>query len=267
MVAAPAPMAGEAVHGVKAGDIGQSAAFAAGGAAPVRPVEAASRAPWPQAMAAGAKGSDGSADDRSGAGTELPVLQASAAAAGAVVSNVVTEAAQAAAPAHAAAAGAPPPVEQVAAAVVNITKSPDSNPQVTLHLQPGELGAVEIRIERTAAGLTHIDITAAKPETLAALQSSQAQLHQSLDLAGVPAAGRSVTFHLPEASPAQTATAAGLTDAGGFGAGQPGTQSESGGRGGFPGQPRQTQDSGPVEHAAPAASTLRPQRIGLDITA
>ena len=194
------------------------------------------------------------------------MLQASAAAAGAVVSNVVTEAVQTAAPAHAPAASAPPPVEQVAAAVVNITKSPDSNPQVTLHLQPGELGAVEIRIERTAAGLTHIDVTAAKPETLATLQSTQAQLHQSLDLAGVPAAGRSITFHMPEASPAQTATAAGLTDAGGFGAGQAGAQSDGGGRGGFPGQTRQTRDPGPVEQDAVAAA-FRPQRIGLDITA
>jgi hypothetical protein len=198
------------------------------------------------------------------------VLQASAIAAGGVMPTVAPEAAQAAAPAHAlAAAGAPPPAEQVAAAVVHIANSPDSPPQITLHLQPGELGAVQIRIERMTAGMTHIEISAAKPETLAALQNSQAQLHQSLDLAGIPAAGRNLTFHMPEATPAHMATATGVADSGGSGAGQAGTQSDGGGRGGGSGQQRHGQNGAPLEQTLPPApaDAIHSYRIGLDITA
>jgi hypothetical protein len=54
---------------------------------------------------------------------------------------------------------------------------------------------VQIRIERAISGLTQIEITADKPETLLALQRDQPALHRTLDQAGVPPAGRTISFH------------------------------------------------------------------------
>ena len=65
-----------------------------------------------------------------------------------------------------------------------------------LRLDPAELGRVDIRIDRSRDGPASISLTAEKPETLALLVRDQAQLHKALDQAGVPAAGRSVSFSL-----------------------------------------------------------------------
>ena len=89
-----------------------------------------------------------------------------------------------------------------------------------------------------------MEIRVEKPETLGLLVHSQPQLHQALDQAGVPAAGRSLSFSL---------------DGGG------GRQAPGGGR--AP-QARDVPAPDPTDPAAPAVPIRLPARAaGLDITA
>ena len=53
---------------------------------------------------------------------------------------------------------------------------------------------MQIRIDRPADGTAHVAVTADNPETLQLLRSEQAELHRTLDHAGVPAEGRTLTF-------------------------------------------------------------------------
>ncbi|HQT75433.1 MAG TPA: flagellar hook-length control protein FliK [Rhodopila sp.] len=181
---------------------------------------------------------------------------------------------EAAKPSGGAMAPASPP-DQVAMAVVSVATSAANNPQVTLHLHPADLGLVQIRIERSGPGLARIEVIAEKPDTLAMLQSSQAQLHQSLDLAGMPAAGRTLTFHIaapaPESQAASTTAAPNTPLGTGFsGSGQPNGQAGSGNRSPYQSQPDGMQGGVPLARgdAVPAgAAAARSYRIGLDITA
>ncbi len=93
------------------------------------------------------------------------------------------------------------PAHQVAAALVQITHSP-SGSAVTLRLDPAELGHVQIRIERGADGTATVHVSAERPETLRLLIADQPQLHRTLDSAGLPQEGRSLTLSLaaPDAS-------------------------------------------------------------------
>ncbi|MBR0657377.1 flagellar hook-length control protein FliK [Plastoroseomonas arctica] len=67
--------------------------------------------------------------------------------------------------------------------------------RLSVALDPGELGRVEISVER-AGGQTAIRVTAERPETLALLQRDQRELGHSLDQAGLGEAGRSISFSL-----------------------------------------------------------------------
>jgi hypothetical protein len=140
---------------------------------------------------------------------------------------------------------------------------------------------VQVRIAQAVSGTTQIDITAENPATLLALQRDQPQLHRTLDEAGIPAAGRTVTFHV--AQPAQAAPSNGP------GAGHAGSQqgsadrnrsgatdadsSAAGGRGSYRTSERNTDPTGRRRAAPPAtagpqaATTAQSYRIGLDITA
>jgi flagellar hook-length control protein FliK len=88
-----------------------------------------------------------------------------------------------------------PPAVQVRPALMILAKSTDGSQETTIRLQPAELGSVQIRIARAASGATHIEILAERSTTLLTLQRDQPQLHRTLDEAGIPAAGRTVTFH------------------------------------------------------------------------
>ena len=70
---------------------------------------------------------------------------------------------------------------------------------MTVRLRPADLGMVQVRIATAVSGATQIEITAENPATLRALQRDQPQLHRTLDDAGIPAAGRTVTFHVAPA--------------------------------------------------------------------
>ena len=179
------------------------------------------------------------------------------------------------------------PAEQVAPALLTLAKTADGSQQMTVRLQPGDLGMVEVRIARAAAGTTQIDITADNPGTLLALQRDQPQLHRTLDEAGIPTAGRSVSFHAAAAVQAEASNNT-SGSSGGHGSSQPGSSGgsfgrshagtsdadgSSGGRGGyttrersFYSASRQTSTTSGASRAAIAAST-QSYRIGLDITA
>jgi flagellar basal-body rod modification protein FlgD len=99
------------------------------------------------------------------------------------------------APAPAPPANSAAPAHQVAAALVQIAHSP-SGSAVTLRLDPAELGHVQIRIERGADGTSTVHVTAERPETLRLLVADQPQLHRTLDSAGLPQEGRSLSLSL-----------------------------------------------------------------------
>jgi flagellar hook-length control protein FliK len=170
--------------------------------------------------------------------------------------------------------------EQIAPTLLTLAKAPNGTQQMTVRLHPADLGMVQVRIERAISGMTQIEITADRPETLQALRRDQPALHRTLDEAGIPAAGRTVTFHAVQPSTASSEgprsnhgianqglagrPPGGGTDAGG---------SANGGKSG--GSPsRETnrwfngREAGPLNGAAATvAANIRTYRVGLDITA
>jgi flagellar hook-length control protein FliK len=188
-----------------------------------------------------------------------------------------TIATTAAAPAHSASAGSP--VTQIAPTLVTLAKTADGAQQMTVRLNPAELGMVQVRIERAMSGLTQIDITADKPETLMALQRDQPALHQTLDQAGVPSAGRTISFHTVPPSPASSgrgSAAAGQGDGQQNGAGgrpnygnADADGSAGGGRAGYFSREAKSWSNGrqpQVPEITPPGHT-QAYRVGLDITA
>ena len=107
------------------------------------------------------------------------------------------------------------PAEQIAPALVSLGHAPDGAQRLTMRLQPPELGQVQVRIDRpTLDAPARVAITVERPETLTLLLRDQPQLQRALDQAGVPAEGRSVTFHVATPEPStrtDTATAAAPT--------------------------------------------------------
>jgi hypothetical protein len=177
----------------------------------------------------------------------------------------------------------PSPTAQIGPALVTLAKTADGAQQITVRLHPAELGMVQVRIERAVSGLTQIDITADRPETLLALQRDQPALHRTLDHAGVPSAGRTVSFHA--AVPPAPASSGGGPTTSGQGGGQHGAAGRSqygnadadgssgGGRGGYfareartwpAGRPTATTSS---DDGAIGPALRQPHRAGLDITA
>jgi flagellar hook-length control protein FliK len=89
----------------------------------------------------------------------------------------------------------PAPAEQIAAAV-SVARTPTGSGQVTVHLEPAELGQVQIRIVHTSGVTAQIDIEVQHPQTLALLQHDEPQLHRALDQAGVASDNRTISLHL-----------------------------------------------------------------------
>ncbi len=143
-----------------------------------------------------------------------PAAAASAAAAPAGAAAPAPSAAATADPPPAPAAPAPPAPDQVAQAAAALHVGADGTSHVTIRLDPGELGQVQIRISRAQDGTSSVNVAVERPETLATLQGDLAHLHQALDRAGVPEQ-RSLSLQL---------------DAGTF---QPGSQAASDANAGF----------------------------------
>jgi hypothetical protein len=77
---------------------------------------------------------------------------------------------------------------------------------------------VQVRIDRSPDGTANVSITVEKANTMQTLLRDQQQLHQTLDDAGVPSIGRTITFTM---APDSSLTAGG-NGSSGFGQGNPG---------------------------------------------
>ncbi len=86
---------------------------------------------------------------------------------------------------------------------MQIGHASDGAQRLTVRLDPPELGHVQVRIDRPSEAPARVEITVEKSETLTLLLRDQPQLQRALDQAGVPAEGRSVTFHVAPSDPAQ----------------------------------------------------------------
>ena len=159
---------------------------------------------------------------------------------------------------------------QVVPAVVSLVGGPPGTHQLTLRLNPLELGHVQIQIIRARDAPPDVSITAERPETLALLQRDQHQLHLALDQAGIQAEGRQVTFHSvapssdgPGAFPSGQSPSGQLSgsDPGGSGRDRAGQQGARGGP-----HSGHTDGNAPTEtnYASTGSGWLR---AGLDITA
>jgi hypothetical protein len=185
-----------------------------------------------------------------------------------------------AAPAPTARGPAPTAAAQVAPALLSMGQGSDGGQNMTLRLQPHEMGMVQVRIERSEAGVAHVTISADKPDTLEALQRDQADLHRTLDQAGVSGLGRTVTFALaavPQGDPAANPslghanqhaapngaqTGAGdSAQAGGGRSGEPSSNSNA-----YAGPRRQDGQQPPSREPGQAGNDAW-VRVGLDITA
>jgi len=82
--------------------------------------------------------------------------------------------------------------------LLGVQTTADGGSQIALSLRPDSMGAVDIRVERSASGSTVVVVAAAEPQTLRALMHHQADLHDALDAGGLPHDGRHVRFELSD---------------------------------------------------------------------
>jgi Meckel syndrome type 1 protein len=94
---------------------------------------------------------------------------------------------------------APPalPVRQLAPMAVALAFAvrDGESSSLSVALDPGELGRVEVSVERQS-GHTAVRVTAERPETLMLLQRDQRELDRALTQAGIASEGRSLDFSL-----------------------------------------------------------------------
>lgn len=197
------------------------------------------------------------------------------------------------APAHAPTTPAPtapqpanvPVTAQLAPALVSVALSrTDAGSDITIRLDPLELGQVQLRMTRAGdAGPAQIEVAVERPETLRLLERDRSGLEQALDRAGVPAEGR--VIHLVLARPASDPVAAPAAPAPApVPAPAPAPASSAAphlgaGTGGQPQEhPRDSPQPGraAVQHFVATSASgdhhaiptwFRPQRLGVDITA
>lgn len=164
---------------------------------------------------------------------------------------------------------ATPPAAQLGSILVASTRTQGGNQQLTVRLDPPELGRVQIAIAQPGTGAAAVTLTVERPETLLMVLRDAPALHQALDRAGIPAEARTVAFQLApqhEPSPQQP-----------HGQGsQPGPAFDLGSRDQWQRPTRQMpqrNEPGAGSAAADEASDNQPayariwQRAGIDITA
>lgn len=145
--------------------------------------------------------------------------------------------------------------------------------RLVVRLDPAELGPVQVGITRPPDGPPRIELTAERPETLMLLMHDQPALHRALDLAGVPAEGRTLHFQLgtpdtsPNPAPAANTTAGSSFGQGSFDQGNPG-----GAGSGMAGSRRQLQGWPGASDSPSDVPSLRMHpsdrsQAGVDITA
>jgi flagellar hook-length control protein FliK len=178
------------------------------------------------------------------------------------LANIATSAPTTAATSSAAPAkqgGAQAPAHQIAPVLVQLGHNAGGG-QVTLQLNPLELGKVQIQIDRGADGTAAVHVSAERPDTLQLLVADQAQLHQALNAAGVPSDGRTLSLSL--STPDQGGSGQASGDAG-----QGGANSQTGGQSGGQ-QNRASYGLGAgLDSATDNGGTASWLRAGVDITA
>lgn len=167
------------------------------------------------------------------------------------------------------------PAQQLAAPMVALGSGPDQSRRMTVRLDPEELGAVQVRVDRPKDGPARVEITVERPETLSLLLRDQPQLRRALDQAGIPPEGRNVVFQVATPDP-QPRNDAPLPDhrqnnSGQSTTGDGGALGEGYGGGGDGGgsgrsRPDGADGDGPLYRFTPSAAQRR-LRDGLDITA
>jgi flagellar hook-length control protein FliK len=159
------------------------------------------------------------------------------------------------------------PAAQLAPALIQIAHASGGH-QITVRLAPAELGQVDIHIDRGADGTASVRVLVERPETLKLLQGDQATLNQTLDKAGLPSEGRSLSLSLSDtAGGGSAAFTGGQND--GHNGGQNGSQTGGQMGGQTSGQSGGTARPGGFAAAAPATNPAAPnwRRAGIDITA
>lgn len=177
---------------------------------------------------------------------------------------------------------AAPAAAQLGPALVAVAR-PGGGQNITVRLDPAELGRVQIRIERRKDGPTRVTLTAERSQTLDLLVRDQTQLHRALDQAGLPTEGRSVVFRLAEtasgsppggttlpasaafAQPPHTQSPPGGAGSAGFGDAGAGSGGFSPRDGGTGGHRRPPDGRSAIDDHRPAPA--RRPRAGIDITA
>jgi len=188
----------------------------------------------------------------------------------------------------------PSPAQQVAPTLLSLSQGGNGTQQITLRLNPAELGMVEVRIDRTADGQANVAVSADRSDTLDMLRQDQPALQRALDQAGVPTDGRTLSFHVVQAIETAGAGGGSANDGGNASGNTPSSQSGSSqsgssqsgssqsgspqsGTGGDPGSPQREHGlyGGGGRAAGMNTQTARQDqiatprwlRVGLDITA
>jgi flagellar hook-length control protein FliK len=86
------------------------------------------------------------------------------------------------------------PVTQLANAASLVYRATPAQQQVTVTLDPAELGAITFKLSTNSGGHSSLDIAVERPETLKLLLADSDTLHRALDQAGVPAENRSISI-------------------------------------------------------------------------
>ena len=87
------------------------------------------------------------------------------------------------------------PIQQLGHVLAALHSGPDGSSHITIRLDPGDLGSVQIRITHGHDGTASISVVVEKPETLRTFQTDLSSLHHALDRAGLPNQ-RNVALHL-----------------------------------------------------------------------
>jgi flagellar hook-length control protein FliK len=148
------------------------------------------------------------------------------------------------------------PAGQVAPALLSLATSAEGTQRLTLRLEPADLGTVQVSINRPTDAPAHVEISVSRPETLTLMLRDQTQLQHTLDQAGVPAEGRTMSFHLTDQDTGSLSRQMDGFDRSGTNGHATRTQ---------PG--RSDENDLGEEALLPSPSLMRWQRVGLDITA
>ena len=80
--------------------------------------------------------------------------------------------------------------------LVASTRTRAGDQQLTVRLDPPELGHVSVAISQPRGGGTSVTLTVERPDTLLMVLRDAPALHRALDRAGIASDGRTVTFEL-----------------------------------------------------------------------